>query len=233
MTLLRLDTSIQGDHSSSSALADLVVAEYCAARPGTDVVTRHLGAEPLPAAAGGPPPGPGPRPRRGAPPPPPAAGPPPPTAASHVPEQERTAEQRAALDLAGTLADEARAAEKLVLAMPLYNYGVSQHAKTWIDLVITGAGIGTRALEGKPVVLVTTRGGSYAAGTPREGWDHNTAYLRRILVDIWGADLTVVEREFTLVGINPALDQFTETAALMAKQAEQEAVDAGRTLAAH
>ena len=43
-------------------------------------------------------------------------------------------------------------------------------------------------------------------GRPREGWDHSTGYLRRILRDVWGADLTVVEREFTLVGVNPALD---------------------------
>ena len=57
------------------------------------------------------------------------------------------------------------------------------------------------------------RGGAYGAGTPRDGWDHSTGYLRRILADVWGAELTVVEREFTLVGVNPALDQFTELAA--------------------
>jgi len=61
---------------------------------------------------------------------------------------------------------------------------------------------------------------------------HNTDYLRRILVDIWGADLTVVEREFTLVGVNPALDDFTEIAALMRKTAEEAAVEAGGALAA-
>jgi len=78
---------------------------------------------------------------------------------------------------------------------------------------------------------VTTRGGAYGPGTPREGWDHNTDYLRRILVDKWGADLEVVEREFTLVGVNPALDAFTEEAELLRKQAEEAAVEAGRLLA--
>ena len=34
MTLLRVDASIQGPRSQSSALADLVVEEYVAARPG-------------------------------------------------------------------------------------------------------------------------------------------------------------------------------------------------------
>ncbi|MGW5050380.1 hypothetical protein [Actinokineospora sp. NPDC004072] len=79
---------------------------------------------------------------------------------------------------------------------------------------------------------MTTRGGFYGTGAPREGWDHNTSYLKRILADLWGADLTVIEREFTLVGINPALDEFAETAAMLKKAAHEAAAEAGRTLAA-
>jgi FMN-dependent NADH-azoreductase len=82
------------------------------------------------------------------------------------------------------------------------------------------------------VVLVTTRGGAYGPGTPRDGWDHSTAYLRRMLADVWGAELTVVEREFTLVGVNPALDEFTEMANDMKKAAEEAAAEAGQKLAA-
>ena len=119
-----------------------------------------------------------------------------------------------------------------MLALPLYNFGVSQHVKAWFDLAMAGAPQGERLLEGTPVVLVTTRGGAYGPGTPREGWDHSTGYLRRVLADVWGADLTVVEREFTLVGVNPALDEFTEVATLMRKAAETEAVEAGQALAA-
>jgi FMN-dependent NADH-azoreductase len=80
-------------------------------------------------------------------------------------------------------------------------------------------------------VLATVRGGAYGAGTPREGWDHSTAYLRRILADVWGADLTVVEREFTLVGVNPALDEFHELAQEMRAEALSAAAEAGRILA--
>ena len=86
-------------------------------------------------------------------------------------------------------------------------------------------------LAGKPVVLATVRGGAYGTGTPREGWDHSTGYLRRMLADVWGADLTVVEREFTLVGVNPALDAFTEAAAELKEIAETDAVRSGRELA--
>lgn len=208
MTLLRVDASIQGDLSSSSALADLVVDEFVTARPEVALVRRHLGEDPLPGHAWQ------------------AA-----VTAGFMPETDRTETQREALDLARELADELQSASSAVLALPLYNFGVSQHVKTWIDLVLAGAPTGARLLEGKPAVLVTTRGGAYGPGTPREGWDHSTDYLRRILVDIWGADLTVVEREFTLVGVNPALDEFTELAALMRKNAEEAAVEAGATLA--
>ncbi len=119
-----------------------------------------------------------------------------------------------------------------MLALPLYNWGVSQHVKTWIDLAIAGSSAGTPLLEGTPTVLLATRGGSYQPGTPKEGWDHSVGYLRRILADVWKADLTVVEREFTLVGVNPALDEFAEVATLLKKEAEAAAVDAGRLLAA-
>jgi FMN-dependent NADH-azoreductase len=209
MTLLRIDTSIQGDRSASSALADLVVNEVLDAAPNTTVVRRHLGQDPLSSEAW-------------------AAA----IAGTYTPEADRNAVQREALATAETVARELQEATSVVLAMPLYNFGVSQHAKTWIDLAIAGAPQGTRMLEGTPTVLITTRGGSYSEGTPREGWDHNTDYLRRILVDIWGADLTVVEREFTLVGVNPALDEFTEIAALLHKTADHAAVEAGTTLAA-
>jgi FMN-dependent NADH-azoreductase len=70
------------------------------------------------------------------------------------------------------------------------------------------------------------------AGTPRQGWDHSTGYLRRILHDVWGADLTVVEREFTLVGVNPALDDFKDLAAEMHQGALASAREAGKVLAA-
>ncbi|MFZ0159895.1 MAG: NAD(P)H-dependent oxidoreductase [Kineosporiaceae bacterium] len=212
MSLLRIDTTIRGAQSASSALADLVEAEWTAAHPDAPVVRRHLGTDPLPATAWAD-----------------AV-----TAGWTAPE-DRTEAQNAAVALATELAEELVAAEAVIMAMPLYNFGVSQHTKVWIDLVIAAPrspDSNGPLLAGKPVVLVTSRGGGYGPGTPREGWDHNTDYLRRILADVWGADLTVVEREFTLVGVNPALDQFTEIAAQMKKGADDDARRAGTDLAA-
>ncbi|MFY1653134.1 FMN-dependent NADH-azoreductase [Solwaraspora sp. WMMB762] len=210
MTLFRLDASIRTHGSASREIADIVEAEWLAAHPGDTVHTRHIGVDPVPATAW-------------------AAA----LSAGTTPAAEHTAEQRDAVALAATLVDELIAADAVLFAVPLYNYGVSQHFKTYVDLVCVDPRATQKAfLDGKPVVLATVRGGAYGTGTPREGWDHSTPYLRRVIADCWGADLTVVEREFTLVGVNPALDPFTDEAGQMHAGALQSAREAGRALGA-
>ncbi len=159
MSLFRLDASIKVDGSASREIADVVEQHWLATHPGDRVVRRHIGTEPLPSDAW-------------------AHA----VSASWTPAEERTPEQQAAAELVTGLADELLEADAILLAVPLYNFGVSQHIKAWFDLVITDPrGKDAPLLAGKPVVLATVRGGAYGAGTPREGWDHSTAYLRRIL----------------------------------------------------
>jgi FMN-dependent NADH-azoreductase len=208
MTLFRLDASILPGTSASAEIADIVEAEWTAARPGEPVVRRHLGISPLPSDAW-------------------ALA----ASAGFVPESDRTPEQIEALALARSLAAELEDADEVILAVPLYNFGVSQHFKAWVDLVIAGAGATNPVLKGKPTVLVTVRGGGYGPGTPREGWDHSTPYLRRILADIWQADLTIIERELTLAGVNPAMDALKDLAAELRADALNAARDAGRAIA--
>lgn len=211
MSLFRLDSSIRVDGSHSREIADIVEQQWRAAHPTAPVVTRHVGVDPVPATAW-------------------ATA----VSAAFVPVEQRSAEQAAAIALAGTLADEVAAADALLFAVPLYNFGVSQHFKAWVDLLITDPRLGPGVepvTAGKPAVLVTVRGGSYAAGTPREGWDHATGWMRRILEDVWKLDLRVVESEFTLAGVNPALDQFKELAVSLRQAAEQQARLHGADLA--
>ena len=209
MSLFRLDASIRVDGSASREIADIVEEEWVATHPGDAVVRRHLGVDPLPTTAW-------------------PLG----VAAGVTPEEQRTPEEHTALRLAADLTDELLRADAILLAVPLYNFGVSQHIKAWFDLVMTDqrAKAGP-LLPGKPVVLATVRGGAYGTGTPREGWDHSTGYLRRMLADVWSADLTVVEREFTLVGVNPALDEFRDLAHEMHASALSAAGEAARVLA--
>jgi FMN-dependent NADH-azoreductase len=144
-----------------------------------------------------------------------------------------TGEQRDAVALAAELVNELLDAEALLFAVPLYNFGVSQHFKTWVDLALTDPRLASSdgpPLKGRPAVLVTVRGGAYGPGTPREGWDHASSWMRRILEDVWELDLRVVESEFTLVDVNPALDQFKDVAAEMRAESERLAVEHGRHL---
>jgi FMN-dependent NADH-azoreductase len=210
MSLFRLDASILPGTSASAELADLLEAEWTDARPGEPVVRRHLGTDPLPSDAWM------------------LA-----TTAGFTPEADRTRAQRDALALAGELAAELTEADAVLLAVPLYNYGVSQHFKTWIDLVIAGVSPNIEGLlKGKPTVLVTVRGGGYGPGTPREGWDHSTPYLRRVLGEWWQADLTVIERELTLAATVPAMEHLKDLATQRHHEAKHAARHTGRTLAA-
>jgi FMN-dependent NADH-azoreductase len=209
MTLLRLDASILPAASSSAELADIVEAKWTAAHPGEKVVRRHLGTDPLPAHLW-------------------ADA----TAAAFTPETDRTPAQRQALAIANNLVDELASADAVVLAVPLYNYGVSQHFKTWVDLVIAAAGPTNPVLKGTPTVLVTVRGGGYGPGTPREGWDHATPYLKRILAELWEADLTIIERELTLAAATPGMETLRDLAADLHSKARDAAHEAGTGLAA-
>jgi FMN-dependent NADH-azoreductase len=210
MSLFRLDASIRVEGSASREIADIVEAEWRAGNPGVPITRQHVGTEPLPSGAW-------------------AAA----VTGSRLPAEQRTPEQAEAAALAAALVDELLDAEALLFAVPLYNFGVSQHVKTWVDLVLTDPRMGPAGgapLAGKPAVLVTVHGGNYSAGTPREGWDHATGWIRRILEDGWHLDLRVVEREFTLVGVNPALDAFTDLAAELKATAERDALEQGRWL---
>jgi FMN-dependent NADH-azoreductase len=212
MTLFRLDASIRVEASHSRALGDLVEHEWAQAHPGDPVIRRHLGADPIPATAWAD-----------------AVG------GAFVPVEDRSQAQTDAAALATSLVDELVAADALLFAVPLYNFGVSQHFKTYADLVITDPRLAAgqaSAIAGKPAVLATVRGGAYGAGTPREGWDHATPWMRRVLEDVWGLDLLAVEEELALVGVNPALDQFAELAEIMRADAAALATEHGRSLAA-
>lgn len=209
MTLFRLDASFRVDGSHSHAVGDLVEQAWLEANPGQEVIRRHVGTEPIPATAWS------------------SA-----VIASFVPEENRSPAQREAVALAATLVDELVAADALLFAVPLYNFGVSQFFKSYVDLVVTDPRMspGTTTVAGKPAELVVVRGGNYRAGTPREGWDHATPWMRRILEDVWGLKLSVVETDFALVGMNPALDEFKDLAAQMRADSDQLARDHGASL---
>jgi FMN-dependent NADH-azoreductase len=211
MRLFRLDTSIRTDGSVSRELADTVESTWRAEHPEGTVVRRDVGTSPLSVtswidAVGG----------RG------------------VDDEARTTQQTDAAALAATLADEVLEADAILIATQLYNFGVPAQLKTWVDLLITDPRLspaGEPPLAGRPAVLVVARGGGYGPGTPREGWDHATPWVRRILADVFGLDLHLVEAELTLAGVNPALDAFRGLAEQSRRDAHVTAVAHGQAIA--
>lgn len=210
MSLFRLDSSIRTHGSTSRAVADTAEAAWLAEHPAGEIVRRDLGVEPLPADAW-------------------ASA----VTASWSPADQQTDSQRAAVSLAARLGDELLAADSVLLGVPLYNWGISQHVKAWIDLVITDPrfGPGSKApLAGRSALLVIARGGAYGEGTPKFGWDHSTAYLTRVLGEVWGLDLRVVEAELTLAGVVPAMADLKPLAATLLATAHDNAAALGRDL---
>lgn len=209
MSLYRLDASISPATSKSRELADLVEAEWTAQHPDSLITRRDIGTDPLPATTW-----------RDA------------VQGGFAPEEQRTDAQRSAIALATTLADELIDNDAILLAIPLYNWGVAAHVKSWYDVTYTDARIKQGALAGKPVVLATVLGGDYRPGGAKEGWDHSTPWLRHVIEGVWKADLLVVQRQLTLVGVNPALDGLKDDAATVRDAAHRLAAEHGRSVAA-
>jgi FMN-dependent NADH-azoreductase len=210
-TLFRLDASIRQEGSATRALADTLQQALEHELGPFRLVRRDVGRHPLDAHTW-------------------ADS----VTASMLPVDQRSAGPSRAAATAATLADEVLAADTLVFAVPLYNWGVSQHFKTWFDVTVTDPrlGPGTVALAGRPAFLVTARGGGYGPGTPREGWDHATGWMRRALADVWQLDLRVIETELTQSEVTPAMAPLRDEARRLLEAAHVDAAAEARRLAA-
>ena len=103
--------------------------------------------------------------------------------------------------------DELLAADVVLIGAPMYNYSVSATLKTWIDHVhvpdVTTGGM--QPLAGRTAVVATSRGIAYDAGSPTEGWDHNTPVLELILGTAFGMNVEVITASYTLAERVPEL----------------------------
>ncbi|MFJ2094261.1 FMN-dependent NADH-azoreductase [Streptomyces sp. NPDC087901] len=134
------------------------------------------------------------------------------------------------------LIDELLEADTVLVGAPLYNYSVSAALKTWIDRVgfpgaFTDPDTGDSLLRGTKVVVISSRGGAYGPGTPREGWDFQTPYLRAYFGDkgVEEEDVRFINVEMTMAGLVPELSRFRSFGAssLAAARAEVTAAASG------
>lgn len=85
------------------------------------------------------------------------------------------------------LTDELHAANLVVIAAPMWNFGVPWFLKRWLDAVVQGRltweyvdGQYRGLLGGRRAVLLTSRDGDYREGSPFQALDHSLPYLKTI-----------------------------------------------------
>ncbi len=122
--------------------------------------------------------------------------------ANFTPDEARTADQRAALALSDSLVAELRAADTIVIAVPVWNFGVPAALKAWIDLVAR-AKVTFRytengpegLLKGKRAVIVVASGGTEVNGP----MDFVTPYLTHVMGFLGITDVEIVASDRQMV----------------------------------
>jgi FMN-dependent NADH-azoreductase len=203
--LLHIDSSIQGDLSVSRGLTARAAGVWRAAHPEGTVTYRDFGTDPIPHLTA----------RTGR--------------ARMTPAEDRTPEEQASWELSRELIEEILHADVVLLGLPVYNFGAPSTVKAWVDhLVAPGLSIdpttGTGMLGGHDLLVLESRGGGYAPGTPREGWDHAEAWLPHSL-SLTGLEPRFITAELTLAETNPAMAELKPLAAESLAAAER-AIDA-------
>jgi FMN-dependent NADH-azoreductase len=108
---------------------------------------------------------------------------------------------KGALHLSDQLTEELLSSDLLVIASPMWNFGIPSSLKAWIDHVVRAgktfnyAGAGVEGLaKGKRAILVLASGGVFSDG-PWKSWDTVEPYLRQILGFIGIDDVQTVRAE--------------------------------------
>jgi FMN-dependent NADH-azoreductase len=122
--------------------------------------------------------------------------------ATQIEESKLTPSQRSYLSTSDELIEELKAADTVVIGAPMYNFSIPSLLKAWIDQIVRigkTVGYGPNGPQGlltrKRVVIITSRGGAYGKGTPREALDFQEPYLRHILGFIGLTDVTFIHAE--------------------------------------
>ncbi|WP_043809511.1 NAD(P)H-dependent oxidoreductase [Rhodococcus triatomae] len=141
----------------------------------------------------------------------------------------------AAEALQGELIEEVAAADVVVIGAPMYNWSLPSALKAWVDHVhVLGTTVPfdtpDQPFAGKPVVVVSSRGNTYAPGTPGAGTDFATPALQQVLGQSMGMAVTVVPVELTLASRIPALGAFVDQAEASRAAARAAVTDLARVL---
>lgn len=173
--VLIVTSSAQGSQSVSTRIAEEYAQALNEAHPGVEIVRRDVGAHPIPHLTAE-------------------------TVAGIRGVAESEAEQRT-LALSDALVAELQAAELIVIAAPMYNFGMSSTLKTWFDHVLR-ARVTFRytengpegLLKGRKAVVIESRAGLYSEG-PGAAMDSQEPHIRTLLGFMGFDDVEFVRAE--------------------------------------
>ena len=192
MNILIVNSSANGDASVSSQLAGRFVDSVRDANPGANVVIRDVGANPLPHLTV--------------------------ETVAAIKGEPATPAELEARALSDALIAELQQADVILIASPMYNFGISSTLKSWFDH-IARAGVTFRytetgpegLLKGKKTVAILSRAGFYSEG-PGVAMDGQEPYLRAMLGFVGLDDVTWIRAEKLAFGPEAA-EQAIEAAA--------------------
>ncbi len=175
MNILIVSSSANGDASVSNGLVGRFVDSVRAHNPAAHVVLRDVGANPLPHLTS--------------------------QTVSAIKGEPTTAAELEARALSDALVGELQQADLIVIASPMYNFGISSTLKSWFDHVLR-AGVTFRyteagpegLLKGKRTVVIESRAGFYSEGAGAV-MDGQEPHIRAMLGFVGLDDVTYVRAE--------------------------------------
>ena len=180
--ILFVTSSPRGAASLSTKVATALVDRLQAQSPGGAVVRRDLAAQPLPHIGEDF------------------------LAAQALPAEARSPAQQAALALSDTLVQEVFAADTIVIASAMINFGLASTLKSWFDYLLRAGATfrydetGVHGLiTGKKVYLVQARGGVYSDG-PSKPFDFQEPYLKHLFSFVGVTDIETIAVEGVAYG---------------------------------
>jgi FMN-dependent NADH-azoreductase len=181
MNRILLITSSPRAESYSTRVAGKL-AQQLAGRPGSSLTVRDLTRQPLPHIDDSF------------------------SVARNTPPDLLTSTQKSALSLSDTLLTELFAAETVIIAAAMINFGIPSSLKAYIDHIVRpgitfryGSNGPEGLLRGKKAYLVVARGGNYSAG-PMQALTFQDTYLKATLGFIGVTDVEVIALEGVAFG---------------------------------
>lgn len=176
--ILNIKTSIVGENSISNQLSQTVINQLLDKNPGSTVVVRDLGLNPIPHLEIHH------------------------FSASRIPDEEKNDEQKEASKYSNEALKEVQDADIIVIGVPFYNFSFPSTLKSWIDSISVAGktfsyidGVPKGLLQNKKIYLNFASGGVYENGLI----ENMETYLKTLFGFIGITDIKVFKSQGTMV----------------------------------